>query len=46
LIEWDRNGLTVTVRGRQFIRNICSAFDLYMQRSKDQNRQQLFSKAI
>lgn len=46
LIEWDRNGLSVTATGRQFTRNICSAFDLYMQRSKIENRQQLFSKAI
>lgn len=46
LIEWNQEGLIVTTRGRHFIRNICSAFDLYLQRNKMQNKKQLFSKAI
>ena len=46
LIEWDEEGLIVTTTGRQFIRNICSAFDLYMQRNKQQSGKQLYSKAI
>lgn len=46
LIEWDAQGVTVTTVGRQFIRNICSAFDLYMQRNKQQSGKQMYSKAI
>lgn len=46
LVEWDKKGLTVTTTGRQFIRNICSAFDLHMQRNKQQSGKQLYSKAI
>ena len=46
LIEWDEQGLTVTTIGRQFIRNICSAFDLHMQRNKQQSGKQMYSKAI
>lgn len=43
LIYLNENGLVVTEKGRQFIRNICSAFDLYLQRD---NVQSMFSKAI
>ena len=46
LVEWNEQGLTVTTTGRQFIRNICSAFDLHMQRNKQKNGKQLYSKAI
>jgi oxygen-independent coproporphyrinogen III oxidase len=43
LIDWTENGLKVTTIGRRYIRNICSAFDLFLQ-SFDNKK--LFSKAI
>jgi oxygen-independent coproporphyrinogen-3 oxidase len=46
LITWDQNSLEVTLRGRQFIRNICSAFDLYLQRSGKAPVNPMYSKAI
>jgi oxygen-independent coproporphyrinogen-3 oxidase len=46
LIEWNEKGLTVTPPGRHFIRNICSAFDLHLQRNKEVKSRPLFSKAI
>jgi len=46
LIEWNESGLTVTALGRHFIRNICSAFDLYLRRNKEEKSKPLFSKAI
>jgi len=46
LIEWDETGLTVTPIGRHFIRNICSAFDLYLLRNIEENKQRVFSNAI
>ena len=45
LVEFDRTGCGVTRRGHFFIRNICSAFDLYLQRSHHLQKQ-LFSMAI
>jgi oxygen-independent coproporphyrinogen-3 oxidase len=45
LIVWDKYGLNVTPQGHNFLRNICSAFDLYLQRSAKDNKN-LFSKAI
>jgi oxygen-independent coproporphyrinogen III oxidase len=44
LIEWDEFGLQLTPQGRYFIRNVCSAFDLYLHRSSE--NKPLFSKAI
>jgi oxygen-independent coproporphyrinogen-3 oxidase len=46
LIEWNEVGLIVTSLGRHFIRNICSVFDLHLQRNKKVNDKPLFSKAI
>jgi oxygen-independent coproporphyrinogen-3 oxidase len=46
LIEWNESGLTVTALGRHFIRNICSAFDLYLRRNKEEKSKPLYSKAI
>ena len=46
LIEWNESGLTVTSVGRHFIRNICSAFDLYLRKNKVENSKPIFSKAI
>ncbi|HWJ25301.1 MAG TPA: oxygen-independent coproporphyrinogen III oxidase [Flavisolibacter sp.] len=43
LVEYDHSGVTVTAQGRYFIRNICSAFDLYLQAA---NTDRVFSKAI
>lgn len=44
LIQWNTNGLKLTNQGHYFIRNVCSAFDLYLDRSN--TVQQIFSKAI
>jgi oxygen-independent coproporphyrinogen-3 oxidase len=44
LVEWNSNGLKLTGQGHYFIRNICSAFDLYLNR--DFQEKQIFSKAI
>jgi len=46
LINYSREGLTVTSHGHYFIRNICSAFDLYLQRNKPSIDKPIFSKAI
>lgn len=46
LIELNDNGLRVTDKGRSFIRNICSAFDLYLLKSKAGIQKKIFSKAI
>ena len=45
LIEWNEKEVIVTSSGRHFIRNISSAFDLHLQRNK-QEAKTLFSKAI
>lgn len=45
LIVWDKYGLTVTPQGHNFLRNICSAFDLYLHRSSKDGKN-VFSKAI
>ncbi len=44
LIKWNSKGLNLTEQGRNFIRNICSAFDLYFPQNQSNN--QVFSKAI
>lgn len=48
LLEWNDNSITVTPTGRHFIRNICSAFDLHLLRSRKEPGigLPLFSKAI
>lgn len=46
LLTWNEQGLTVTVNGRQFIRNICRAFDLHLLRSRPEHEMNVFSKAI
>ncbi len=45
LLHFTEQGLTVTALGRNFVRNICSAFDLHLLRSKAENAAR-FSKAI
>ncbi|MEI6946974.1 oxygen-independent coproporphyrinogen III oxidase [Paraflavisolibacter sp. H34] len=43
LVEWNEEGVTLTPEGHYFIRNCCSAFDLYLARS---GKRPSFSKAI
>jgi oxygen-independent coproporphyrinogen-3 oxidase len=43
LVEWNEIGVKLTPQGHYFIRNVCSAFDLYLVNVK---QEQLFSKAI
>ncbi|WP_138434338.1 oxygen-independent coproporphyrinogen III oxidase [Winogradskyella algicola] len=44
LIEFERKQITVTEKGKPFIRNVCMAFDLLLQRKKPDT--QLFSMTI
>jgi len=46
LIKWDSDILIVTKTGRHFIRNICSALDLHLQRNNVSLERQAFSKAV
>ena len=46
LVIWKGRELTVTAKGRNFTRNICSAFDLYIQRTKANKEKRIFSNAI
>ena len=46
LVEYDVTRVTATALGHYFIRNICSAFDLYLQRNQSGEKKQVFSKAI
>ena len=46
LLEYNRNGVQLTDPGHYFIRNACSAFDLYLQRNRSQAINNQFSKAI
>jgi oxygen-independent coproporphyrinogen III oxidase len=46
LLEFDQEGMQLTVIGHYFIRNACSAFDLHLQRSRSSHASPLFSKAI
>ncbi|TAH24813.1 MAG: hypothetical protein EAZ07_08855 [Cytophagales bacterium] len=46
LLNFDQEGLFVTDLGRQFTRNICSAFDLKLMLSKEEACQPVFSKAV
>jgi oxygen-independent coproporphyrinogen-3 oxidase len=43
LVNWSKSGLILTSQGHYFIRNICSAFDLYLGKV---SAQQVFSKAV
>lgn len=45
LIQWDAHGVTVTATGRNFIRNICRAFDLHLLRGQQAGKP-VFSKAV
>ena len=46
LVEYDKNHLKLKGEGHYFIRNACSAFDLYLQRDKFLLKKQTYSKAI
>ncbi|MES1222142.1 MAG: coproporphyrinogen III oxidase, partial [Bacteroidota bacterium] len=46
LVEYNKEKLSLTPKGHFFIRNICSAFDLYLQRNNSTSAQKMFSKAI
>lgn len=46
LVEYDQKQLALTDKGHYFIRNVCSAFDLYLQRNRSLPNKPLFSKAI
>lgn len=46
LVVWDETGAALTPQGRQFIRNVCSAFDLFLQRRETASVQPQFSQAI
>lgn len=47
LITWDHTGLEITVMGHFFLRNICSAFDLHLQRTMHEGHAHpRFSKAV
>ncbi len=46
LALYDDKQLRLTERGHYFIRIVCSAFDLYLQRNANRSYQQAFSKAI
>lgn len=46
LLSYDDTGVEVSDLGRHFIRNICSAFDLYLRREQPETNRPVFSKAI
>jgi oxygen-independent coproporphyrinogen-3 oxidase len=46
LIDYDKKQLKLTAGGHYFIRNICSAFDLYLRRDQFLLNKQTYSKAI
>ena len=46
LVDYDKNHLKLKGEGHYFIRNACSAFDLYLQRDKFVLNKQTYSKAI
>lgn len=45
LVEWSHTGVRLTEQGHYFIRVVCSAFDLCLQRG-EQSAKPIFSKAI
>jgi oxygen-independent coproporphyrinogen III oxidase len=46
LLTLTDKDVKITLLGKSFIRNICSAFDLYLRRNKAGEEKKLFSKAI
>ncbi|MCD6013041.1 MAG: hemN [Flavipsychrobacter sp.] len=46
LVSFCDGHIHVTDTGKRFVRNICSAFDLYIARQKAAQREKMFSKAV
>ncbi|HET9057757.1 MAG TPA: oxygen-independent coproporphyrinogen III oxidase [Chitinophagaceae bacterium] len=46
LVEWDEKHVELTDLGKHFVRNVCSAFDLYLLRNKIESGKTMFSKAV
>ena len=46
LLVLNEDGVQITELGKSFIRNICSAFDLYLQKNKANEEKKKFSKSI
>lgn len=46
LLEFDKKQIRITNTGRNFIRNICRAFDLHLLRKSQEPSRQQYSKAI
>lgn len=46
LVEFNNEECRITEMGHYFIRNICSAFDYYLQKNKAVIGKNIFSKAI
>lgn len=47
LLEWNEEGVSLTTKGHHFIRIVCSAFDLFIQRKKQEGVESIrYSKAI
>jgi oxygen-independent coproporphyrinogen III oxidase len=46
LVSIEDNEITVTSLGKNFLRNICKAFDMHLQRSTQEAAKPIFSKAI
>lgn len=46
LVEYDEQTVRATSLGRNFIRNVCKAFDLHLLRKQVKNQNSLFSKSV
>ncbi len=46
LVEYDRRHCAITEAGHYFIRNICSAFDLKLQRTSKADNKKVFSMSV
>ncbi len=46
LVEFDKDHLQLTTTGQFFVRNVCSALDLYLQRTINPPNHQQYSKSI
>ena len=46
LVDIEENAITVTPTGRNFIRNVCAALDLYLARDRRNNGERRFSRAV
>jgi len=46
LVEWNQEAVRATTLGRNFIRNICKAFDLHLLRTQTKDQNTLFSKSV